>query len=115
MEGIPVMLSFGNEGGLRSFKLQEGSSSDVLGDLVSRHGPEVWQRNEEVSVKISSCKTGGFDHFSLKNTVGLVLRVLKADVLWIVFEKKTARPVIETKNAFDVLKKPKRLKCFPKR
>jgi hypothetical protein len=78
-------------------------------------GPEVWQRNEEVSVKISSCKTGGFDNFSLKNTVGLVLRVLKADVLWIVFEKKTARPVIETKNAFDVLRKAQAVKVLPKK
>ena len=95
MEGIPVMLSFGKEGGLRSFKLQEGSRSDVLGDLVSLHGLEGWQSNEEeVSVKISSCKAGGFDKFSLKNTVSLVLRVLKTDVLWIVFEKNTARPVI---------------------
>ena len=63
MEGIPVMLSFGKEGGLRSFKLQEGSTSDMLGDLVSLHGPEGWQSNEEVSVEISSYKTGGFTIF----------------------------------------------------
>ena len=68
MEEVPVMLSFGNEGGLRSFNLQEGNNSNVLGDLISRHGPEGWLNNDEVSVKISSSKTGGFDKFSLKNT-----------------------------------------------
>ena len=57
---VPVMLSFGNAGGSNMSSL---------------------------TVKISATKSGGFDKFSLRNSVSLVLRVLKTDVLWIVFQK----------------------------
>ena len=111
---VPVMISFGNQGGLRSFKLCEVKDCELLSDLIPQYGSDSWDGDQSgVSVKISSCKNGGFDKFSLTNSVGLILRVLKTDVLWIVFEKSFVKPVFETVNAFDVLKEAQVGKVLP--
>ena len=70
---VPVMVSFGSQGGLRSFALSEVDGSIKLNELVALFGPEGWSLNNNVSVKISSSKTWGFDKFSL-NSVNLVLK-----------------------------------------
>ena len=112
---VPVMVSFGNVGGLRSFQLLEVQDSDMLSDLVSQFEPENWSgENSSISVKISNTKMGGFDKFSLRNSISLVLRVLKADVLWIVFEKSVTKP-LEPKNAFLLLKQAQQGKVLPKK
>ena len=111
---VLVMVSFGSQGGLRSFALSEVDGSIKLNELVALFGPEGWSLNNNVSVKISSSKTGGFDKFSLNNSVNLVLKILKTDVLWIVFEKVVAKPLV-MKNAFDVLKQAQGIKMLPKK
>ena len=50
-EKVPVMVSFGNPDGIRSFKFCEVGSSDKIAELVPRFGPEGWcSPNNEVSV-----------------------------------------------------------------
>ena len=93
---VAAMLSFGTPGGLRSFQLCVVQGCAVLGDLVSQFAPDGWARDGDQSsivVKISSTKSGGFDKFSLMNSVSLVMRVLKSDVLWITFEKGVSKPL----------------------
>ena len=78
---VAAMVSFGNLGALRSFQLCEIQAGDLLGDIVSRFGPEGWCHDPScISVKISITKSGGFDKFSLRNSISLVMRVLKTDV-----------------------------------
>ena len=113
-ERIASMLSFGNEGGLRSFKLYEVNKSESLGDLISQYGPENWgSDHSDVFVKISSSKSGGFDKFSTRNTVDLVVKVLKTDVLWVVFERSVTKSIPQVKNAFDLLKRAQVEKALP--
>ena len=80
---LPVMVSFGTPCALRNFQLCEVEGSRKLGDLLSLFGLEGWSTINwnEVVVKVSSSKSGGFEKFSLDNSVDLVLRILKTDVL----------------------------------
>ena len=71
---VPVMLSFGNAGGLRNFQLHEVQSTALLDDVLDQCGPANWRSNmSSLTVKISATKSGGFDKFSLRNSVSLVI------------------------------------------
>ena len=68
----------------------------------------------DVVVKVSSSKSVGFDKFSLDNYVDLVLRILKTDVLWVIFEKCVKEPPpLLVKNAFDLIKQAQTAKVLP--
>ena len=87
-----------------------------MGDLLSLFGLEGWSTINwnEVVVKVSSSKSGGFDKFSLNNSVDLVLRILKTDVLWVIFEKCVREPPpLLINNAFDLLKQAQTAKVLP--
>ena len=64
--------------------------------------------------KVSQSKSSPFDKFNLNNSVDLVLRVLKTDVLWIRFEKSLP-PVSKqvSKNAFQLLYNAQSRKTLP--
>ena len=117
MESIlPVMVSFGTPCALRNFQLCEVEGSRKLGDLLSLFGLEGWSTINwnEVVVKVSSSKSGGFDKFSLNNSVDLVLRILKTDVLWVIIEKCVREPPpLLVNNAFDLLKQAQTAKVLP--
>ena len=108
---LPVMVSFGAAGVLRNFQFCEVEGSRTLGDLLSLFGPDGWSSCSwnEVIIKLSTTKLGGLDKFSLNNSVDLVLRILKADVLWLVFEN----PPLIGRNAFDLLKQAQTAKVLP--
>ena len=100
----PAMVLFGMENTANSYKLFEVNKSDTLEDLIEKCGPEEWGVTpDRIDVKVSHSKQAGFDKFNLKNTVDLVLRVLKCDVLWIKFERSLPKINLPTKNVFDVL------------
>ena len=116
---VAVMVSFGTPGGLRSYQLCEVQDSSLLGELVSQFAPDGWSSggaNDQscICVKISSTKSGGFDKFSLMNSVSLVMRVLKSDVLWITFEKNVSKPV-DVPNAFEILREAQANKALPRK
>lgn len=116
---VPAMISFGNPGCLRSFQLCEVQGSSLLGDLMSQFAPDGWAggsggEQSSICVKISSTKSGGFDKFSLMNSVSLVMRVLKSDVLWITFEKNVSKPV-DVPNAFAILREAQANKALPRK
>ena len=95
---VPVMLSFGNAGGLRNFQLHEVQSTALLDDVLDQCGPENWRSNmSSLTVKISATKSGGFDKFSLRNSVSLVLRVMKTEKekFW---KELNMSPLLKTKN-----------------
>ena len=87
----PVMVSFQSLSGSReSFKLVEvDKNSSLESILVGGDKPEDWT-NENIRVKVSSARSGSYDNFTLKNTVSLVARILKTDVIWVVFGKVLA-------------------------
>ena len=65
-------------------------------------------------MKVSHSKSGTYDKFNLKNTVGLVLCVLKSDVLWIKFEKSLPPPSKQVpKNAFKLFFNAQNRKTLP--
>jgi hypothetical protein len=85
---VPVMISFGMESSSNSFSLFEVDRKEKLSDLVESHGPDDWgDLSTTIVTKVSQSKSSPFDKFNLNNSVDLVLRVLKTDVLWIRFEK----------------------------
>ena len=89
------MVSFQNLSGSReSFTLIEVDKNSTLESiLVGEDKPEDWT-NENIRVKVSSARSGSYDSFTLKNTVSLVARILKTDVIWVIFgEVLTSRPV----------------------
>ena len=96
---VPVMFSFGIEYSVSCFWLVEVDREETLAQLVDKFGPDDWgDISTHIWVKVSHSKSGTYDKFNLNNTVGLVLRVLKSDVLWIKFEKSLPPP----KNAFKL-------------
>ena len=103
---VPVMVSFHNlSGSLSNFSLTESDKSATLGSLLVAEGPENWTSQENIQVKVSSSRSGSYDRFSLTNTISLISRVLKTDVIWIIFEKFSIPSTnLPSKNAFDVLK-----------
>ena len=102
---IPLMVSFGQQG-LGSFSLQEVWSGDTFLNLLEYFGPEVWDVADSgsVTVQISNSRNGSFDKFNLKNTVGLAMKILKTDVLWVNFLKAIKSSNISVKNAFEIMK-----------
>ena len=59
---------------------------------------------------------GGFDKFSLNNSVDLVLRRLKTDVLCVIFEKCVKEPPpLLVKNAFILLQQAQTAKVLPQK
>ena len=109
------MVSFHNlSGSLSSFSLTEADKNATLGSLLMAEGPENWTTQENIQVKVSSSRSGSYDRFSLTNTISLISRVLKTDVIWIIFEKLSIpSSILPTKNAFDVLKSASKSKGLP--
>ena len=101
---VPVMFSFGIEYNVSCFWLVEVDREETLAHLVNKFGPDDWgDISTHIWVKVSHSKSGTYDKFNLNNTVGLVLRVLKSDVLWIKFEKSLPPPSKQVpKNAFKL-------------
>ena len=84
-----------------------------MGSVLLKEGPEGLTADSNILVKVSSSRSGCFDKFSLTNSVSLVSRFLKTDVIWIQFEK-TATPVnLPLKNTFDMLKGASNAKSIP--
>ena len=111
---VPAMILFGMENTASSYKLFEVNKSDTLEDLIEKCGPEEWAGTQDrMDVKVSHSKQASFDKFNLKNTVDLILRVLKCDVLWIKFERSLPKINLPTKNAFDVLFSAQSMKTLP--
>lgn len=112
---VPIMVSFHNlSGSLSSFKLTEADKNATLESLLVEEGPENWTPQDNIQVKVSSSRSGGYDIFSLTNTINLISRVLKTDVIWIIFEKfSMPSQNLPTKNAFDVLKCASKSKGLP--
>ena len=77
------MVTFGIENSSSSFRLFEVGRCDTLGKLMEKFGPDDWgDQDTNIIVKVSQSKTSSFDKFNLNNSVDLVLRVLKTNVLW---------------------------------
>ena len=114
---VPVMALFGQENSNTSFRLCEVAKCDTLGKVIEKFGPDDWgDADSDILVKVSHSKSSSFDKFHLNNSVDLVLRVLKTDVLWIRFEKPLPPPTkMPTKNAFEVLRSAQVLKFLPKK
>ena len=111
----PVMISFGHHA-LHSFFLKEVEMCDTLGKLLDEFGPDTWSEGLDcVSVKVSSSRNGSYDKFNLQNTVCLVMKILKTDVLWIVFDKPVTVSTVPTRNAFDVLRGASDAKTLPEK
>ena len=86
---VPLMASFHNSSGSNSgFQFLEVSKKDTMFDILSKQGPEDWSPFEDVMIKSSSSRSGNFDKFSMNNTVELISRILKTDVVWVIFEKQ---------------------------
>ena len=80
----PAMLLFGMENTASNYKLFKVNKSNTLAGLIEKFGPEEWAEIlDRIDVKVSHSKQASFDKFNLKNTVDLVLRVLKCYILWI--------------------------------
>ena len=75
-------------------------------DILTKHGPENWHPFEDVTIKSSSSRSGNFDKFSLSNSVELIGRILKTDVVWVIYEKQNVLRTrsLQTINAFELLK-----------
>ena len=112
---VPVMVAFGHPP-LHTFSLKEVLSEDTLETILEDYGPDTWGQNSNTAaVKVSSSRDGGYDKFNLRNTVNLVMKILKSDVIWIRFEKPTPVSSVPIKNAFDVLKNASNFKTLPKK
>ena len=111
---FPVMVSFHNmSGSVNSFQLVQEDKSTTLRSILEEKGPPAWLAMD-VSVKVSTSRSGHYDKFSLDNQVNLVSQILKTDVIWVIFERNTPPPiVICPKNAFDVLKQAAKSKTLP--
>ena len=59
---------------------------------------------DDFLVKASAGRSGSFDKFSPANRISLVARILKTDVLWVIYEKVSKTNRLPLKNAFDILK-----------
>ena len=110
----PVMVSFHSlAGSCANFQLVEvDKNSSLESILVGGDKPEDWT-NENIRVKVSSARSGSFDNFTLKNTVSLVARILKTDVIWVIFEKVIASNTVPVRNAFDLMKNASSSKELP--
>ena len=99
------MVSCGIENNNNSFKLLQVSGGDTFGKILESFVPDDWGDTSDIIVKASQSKSSSFDKFNLCNTVDLVMRILRTDVLWVKYEKMLpSLSKIPTKNAFDVLR-----------
>ena len=76
-----------------------------LSQLLEKFGPNDWgDFPTSITTRVSQARSSTYDKFNLNNSVDLVLRILKTDVIWITFEKEII-PVSKkvTQNAFQVL------------
>ena len=112
---VPVMFSFGMEYSVSYFWLVEVDRDETLAQVVDKFGPDDWgEISTHIWVKVSHSKSRTYDKFKLNNTVGLVLRVLKSDVLWIKFEKSLPPPSKKVpKNAFKLFFNAQNRKTLP--
>ena len=112
---VPVMILFGMENSACSYKLFAVNKSDTLEDLIEKFGPEEWGTQSSIAkgVKVAHSKHASYDKFNLKNTIDLILRVLKSDVLWIKCESSFPKISLPTKNAFEVLFSAQNVKTLP--
>ena len=68
-----------------SFQLMEVAKDATLESIIFQHEcSEDWDVSS-IRVKVSSSRSGSYDKFSLRNSVSLVARILKTDILWIIF------------------------------
>ena len=111
---VPVMVSFGHPP-LHGFSMKEVDTDDTLQKVLEVFRPETWNDDTAaVVVKVSDTRDGGYDKFSLKNTIGLVKRIRKTDILWINFEKPLfPTSTVPVKNAFEILKGASDAKTLP--
>ena len=90
---FPVMISFHNfAGSLSSFKLVQVEKSATFESILKVEGADVWDESslDNINVKVSAARSGCYDKFGLNNSVHLVARILKTDVIWVIFEKVSA-------------------------
>ena len=112
---VPVMVSYGVENSHNSFQLSEVPGSYTLGKVLEIIGPDDWGgETAGIVVKVSNLKSSSYDKFSLSNSVDLVMRILKTDVLWVKFEKPLP-PKAPVKNAFDILRSAQVQKRLPEK
>ena len=96
-----------------SFQLMEVAKDATLESIIFQHEcSEDWDVSS-IRVKVSSSRSGSYDKFSLRNSVSLVARILKTDILWIIFDKVSTSNKRPVKNAFDMLKSGANLKALP--
>ena len=112
---VPVMVSYGVENNHNSFQLSEVPGSYTLGKVLEIIGPDDWgEESPGIVVKVSAAKSSSYDKFSLSNSVDLVMRILKTDVLWVKFVKPLP-PKAPIKNAFDILRSAQVQKRLPEK
>ena len=111
---VPVMLGFHNlTGSQTGFHISEVDKNATLGSVLLAEGPEDWTSQDNIIVKVSSSRSGNYDKFSLTNSISLVSRILKTDVVWIIFEKEAVPVTMPTRNAFEYLKNASSAKGLP--
>ena len=111
---VPVMLGFHNlTGSQTGFHISEVNRIATLGSVLLAEGPEDWTSQDNITVKVSSSRSGNYDKFSLTNSISLVSKILKTDVIWIIFEKKVVPVTMPTRNAFEYLKNASSAKGLP--
>ena len=112
---VPVMIRFLNlTGSQGSFRISEVDKTATLGSVLQKEGLESWSADDaNIQVKVSSSRSGCFDKFSMTNSVSLVSRILKTDVIWIQYEKISTTNNLPLKNAFELLKVASYAKALP--
>ena len=95
------------------FQLMEVAKDASLESILLLHEcSEDWDVSS-IRVKVSSSRSGSYDIFSLKNSVNLVARILKTDIIWVIFYMITNPNKFPLRNAFDVLKSGANSKVLP--
>ena len=112
---VPVMIRFLNlTGSQGSFHISEVDKTSRLGSVLQKEGEESWTADDSnIQVRVSSSRSGSFDKFSLTNSVSLVSRILKTDVIWVQYEKIATPNNLPLKNAFELLKVASKVKALP--
>ena len=112
---VPVMIRFLNlTGSQGSFHISEVDKTSTLGSVLQKEGVESWTADDsDIQVRVSSSRSGSFDKFSLTNSVSLVSRILKTDVIWVQYEKIATPNNLPLKNAFELLKVASKVKALP--
>lgn len=116
---FPVMISFHNStSSLDSFKLVQVEKTYTFERIMKEEFSDIWDEVEEsmesIKVKVSAGRSGSYDKFGPDNTVNLAAKILKTDVIWVIFEK-ISPPVstLPVRNAFELLKTAANSKGLP--